>query len=106
MEARDLLAPEFLLIYGDSSSHYYRSVLNTLLESDALATVVVYDNGLGDSSVRNNIAVDDDRVSRYDKDGTGVDSYVEAGVLALRRAITNLMPPMVWCHLKKKFPPN
>jgi NDP-sugar pyrophosphorylase family protein len=91
-----LLAEEFVLIYGDSYLPIdYGSVLDTLRGTDVMGTVVVYDNGLGDSSVRNNIAVDHTGfVARYDKHGTEDDlRYVEAGVLALRRNITDLIPP-------------
>jgi NDP-sugar pyrophosphorylase family protein len=57
-EAGPLLADAFLLIYGDSYLPIdYAAVLRTLQASDARGAVVAYDNRLGDTSVRNNLAL-------------------------------------------------
>jgi NDP-sugar pyrophosphorylase family protein len=93
-DAASLLAPEFVVIYGDSYLPiYYADVLTRLRASDADALVVVYDNRGEDTSVKNNIAADaEGYVCRYDKqDPAGLD-YVDAGVLALRRAAVDLIP--------------
>jgi mannose-1-phosphate guanylyltransferase len=95
--AASLLAEAFLLLYGDSFLPIqYDTVLATLTHDPAtLAAVVVYDNTLGDTSVQNNIALDDaGRVTRYDKTATHDPQlrYVEAGALALRREVLPLIP--------------
>jgi NDP-sugar pyrophosphorylase family protein len=63
--------------------------------SRAAGLVVIYNNRLADTSVRNNIAVDADGfVVRYDKealDDAELD-FVEAGVLAFRRSVVALIP--------------
>ena len=94
-DAAGLLADEFLLIYGDSFLPIpYAPVLDRLRESGAAGVAVVYDNR-EDTSVRNNIALTPGGfVRRYAK---GADDpelrYVEAGVLAFRRAIVGRLPP-------------
>lgn len=95
--ARSILDESFLLIYGDSYLPIdYRAVLDALAMSSAAGVVVVYDNRLGDTSVKNNVAVEAGNwVSTYDKDaidGSRLD-YVEAGVLAFRRSVVDCIPP-------------
>jgi NDP-sugar pyrophosphorylase family protein len=95
--ARELLADSFVLLYGDSFLPIrYDDVLNTLLQHDSVAaTVVVYDNRLGDTSVNNNIALDSHNlVVRYDKTTVSDPAlqYVEAGVLAVRRSVIDRIP--------------
>ena len=58
--------------------------------------MVVYRDPYGETSVRSNVALDESGlVSRYDK--TAMDDpelqYIEAGVLAFRRAVLELIPP-------------
>jgi NDP-sugar pyrophosphorylase family protein len=94
--AAHLLDEQFLVIYGDSYLAIdYRDVAQSLDVSGATGLVVVYDNRLADTSVRNNIAVDAEGfVVRYDKeaaDDAGL-TFVEAGVLAFRRSIIGLIP--------------
>jgi NDP-sugar pyrophosphorylase family protein len=95
-EARPLLAEKFLVIYGDSYLPIdYWGVLQALKESTATGVVVVYDNRLGETMVNNNIAVgEDNRVTRYDKQASGDPglTYVEAGVLAFRHSVLDLIP--------------
>ena len=93
--AAPLLSDLFLLIYGDSYLPIdYRQVLNLLRSRRATGLVVVYDNQLEDTSVRNNIALDsDDAVTRYDKSGVSPRlRYVEAGVLAFRKEVVDRLP--------------
>lgn len=94
-EAVALLGREFLVIYGDSYLPIdYRDVLSSLRDSSAIGLVVVYDNGLADTSVRNNIGVDErGLVVRYDKESANDPglAYVEAGVLAFRREVVELL---------------
>ena len=95
-DARDLLNDAFLLIYGDSFLPIdYRAVADLLRSSGRLGVVVVYDNALGDTAVRNNIALDaSGLVSRYSKERVDDPNltHVEAGVLSLRRAVVDLIP--------------
>ena len=95
--AADLLADQFLLIYGDSYLPIeYARVLEQLERSRAVGLVVAYDNRLGDTSVRNNLQIGDDGyVLRYSKDSPEEEGlhYVEAGVLAFRRTVLDLIPP-------------
>ncbi len=104
-EARDLLADEFLVIYGDSYLPIeYRLVMERLL-SDGV--VVVYDNRLEDTSVKNNIELDDSGyVTRYEKDSPDRLSYVEAGVLAFRRSVVDLIPATGAVSLEKEVFPK
>ena len=95
-DARELLAEHFLLIYGDSYLPIdYCDVMGALLDLRPMGgLMVVYDNALGDTSVRNNVAIRDHLVSRYDKsavDDSGF-KYVEAGVLAFHSSVIDLIP--------------
>jgi mannose-1-phosphate guanylyltransferase len=96
-EARHLLAELFLLIYGDSYLPInYVEVAEHLAISEAMGVMVVYRDPTGETNVRSNVALDElGLVSRYDKAGVGDPQlrYVEAGVLAFRRALLNLIPP-------------
>ena len=108
-QAAEYLADSFLLIYGDSYLPMpYAVVFERLQASDARGLVVVYDNRLGDSSVKNNIAVDNDGyVTRYAKDVEGDSSlaYVEAGILGFRRNIVELIPAEGSVSLEKEIFP-
>ena len=56
--AAQLLDEQFLVIYGDSYLAIdYRDVAQSLAVSGATGLVVVYDNRLADTSVRNNICL-------------------------------------------------
>lgn len=92
--ARELLHDSFLLIYGDSYLPIrYADAMERLASSGAEGVVVVYDNRLADTSVKNNIELDDDGyVSRYEKDSPDRLSFVEAGVLAFRRTVLDRLP--------------
>jgi NDP-sugar pyrophosphorylase family protein len=103
-----LLAGSFLIIYGDSYLPVdYRDVLMTLNRTpEAEGLVVVYDNQMGDTSVTNNIDLDNSGyVSRYEKDGEGL-LYVEAGVLAFRRPVIESMPAGEVVSLEKEMFPK
>lgn len=94
--AAPLLAEQFLLIYGDSYLPVdYQAVVRSLDASGAVGLVVVYNNRLADTSVRNNISVDAEGfVVRYDKEAVNDPTldFVEAGVLAFRRSVIDLIP--------------
>ena len=106
--AGGLLEDRFVLIYGDSFLPIdYRPLFPRLEEPGTSGVVVVYDNRVEDTSVRNNIALDDKNcVTVYSKDSDEWTrlSYVEAGVLAFRRSILELIPPGVVSLEKEIFP--
>jgi NDP-sugar pyrophosphorylase family protein len=111
--AAPLIADPFLLIYGDSYLPIdYREVVTALDRTPVTGMVVVYDDRDGRTSVRNNIAMGDDGlVIRYDKDSVedagGLKpalQFVEAGVLAFRRGIIDLIPEGVVSLEKDLFP--
>ncbi|HLJ45213.1 MAG TPA: nucleotidyltransferase family protein [Bryobacteraceae bacterium] len=104
-EARSLLEDGFLVIYGDSYLPIkYRLVMESLTSE---GVVVVYDNRLGDTSVKNNIDLDDSGyVTRYEKDSPDRLSYVEAGVLAFRRSVVELIPTAGAVSLEKEVFPK
>ena len=94
-DARRFLADSFVLIYGDSYLPIsYRAPHELLLSSGAQGLLVVYDNTLGDTSVKNNVGLDErGKVTVYEKDSNRELRYVEAGVLAFRKSIVDLIPP-------------
>lgn len=106
--ARDQLREAFLVIYGDSYLPIrYRDAFERLLATHAEGLVVAYDNALEDTSVKNNIDLDDDGfVSRYEKDAPDSLRYVEAGVLALRRSVVDLIPEGRPASLEKEIFPQ
>lgn len=104
--ALPLLEEDFLVIYGDSYLPIgYPAVLERLRSSPAEGVVVVYDNRLAHTSVKNNIDLDEyDYVIKYEKDGDGL-RYVDAGVLAFRRsALAGLAETAVTSLEKEIFP--
>jgi NDP-sugar pyrophosphorylase family protein len=107
-QARELLEDTFLLIYGDSYLPIrYGDAISRLTSTGAEGIVVVYDNGLADTSVKNNIELDDhEYVTRYEKDSSDRLSYVEAGVLAFRRSVVDLMPAEGMVSLEKEVFPR
>lgn len=107
-EAHKKLEQGFLMIYGDSYLPMaYREAWEHLIATGAEALVVVYDNAIEDTSVKNNIDLDDSgRVTRYEKDSPDRLSYVEAGVLALRRSVVDLMPAEGAVSLEKEIFPQ
>ena len=107
-DARSKLAPAFLIIYGDSYlPMQYGEAFDRLIETGAEGLVVVYDNSVEDTSVKNNIELDEHgRVSRYEKDSPDRLSYVEAGVLAFRREVVDLMPMAGVVSLEKEIFPQ
>jgi NDP-sugar pyrophosphorylase family protein len=107
-QARDQLREAFLVIYGDSYLPIrYRDAFERLLATQAKGLVVAYDNAFGDTSVKNNIDLDDDGfVSRYEKDSPDRLGYVEAGVLALRRSVVDKISEGRPASLEKEMFPQ
>jgi NDP-sugar pyrophosphorylase family protein len=106
-QARALLAESFVLIYGDSYLPIeYPAVHEHLVRSAALGLMVVYDNRLADTSVKNNVDVDENGlVKLYEKDSGRPLSYVEAGVLAFRDSCLDLIPGTGAVSLEKEIFP-
>jgi NDP-sugar pyrophosphorylase family protein len=107
-EARAKLADTFLVIYGDSYLPIdYAEALRKLETSGAQGLLVVYDNRLSDTTVKNNVDLDaDDFVTRYEKDSADMLSYVEAGVLAFRREAVDLIAPGGAVSLEREIFPQ
>jgi NDP-sugar pyrophosphorylase family protein len=109
-EAQHLLDDLFIVLYGDSYLPMdYSAVGQMLAASDALGVLVVYHDVRGETGVRGNVALDENGlVSRYDK--TAVDDpalrYIEAGVLALRRAAVALAPSSGKASLEQEVFPQ
>jgi NDP-sugar pyrophosphorylase family protein len=86
--AWDCLEDEFLLLYGDSFLPIdYRAVQRSFHRSPCSGVLVLCDNRVAATGVRNNVAVDENGfVIRYDKtSGDPGLEYVDAGVLCLAR---------------------
>ena len=107
-EAHEKLAETFLVIYGDSYLPIdYTETLAKLEGSAAAGLLVVYDNRLSDTSVKNNVDVDAaGYVARYEKDSPDPLGYVEAGVLAFRREIVPMIAPQGTVSLEKEIFPR
>jgi NDP-sugar pyrophosphorylase family protein len=106
--ARSQLQDAFLVIYGDSYLPIrYRDAFERLQEVGTEGLLVVYDNALGDTSVKNNVDLDEAGfVSCYEKDSPIRLGYVEAGVLALRRSVVDLIPEGRPASLEKEVFPH
>jgi NDP-sugar pyrophosphorylase family protein len=92
-QAQSLLDNYFLVINGDTYLPIdYREVEKAFLRRGKKALMVVYDNR-DDTEVKNNVALDDNLIVRnYDKKSPEPSSeYVEAGVLALKKEVLNLL---------------
>jgi NDP-sugar pyrophosphorylase family protein len=92
--ARDMLEGYFLVLNGDTYLPIdYLEAEDVYLQLGKKALMVVYDNKV-DTGVRNNIALDNDKmVVRYDKKGLSPElSYVEAGALIFRKELLELIP--------------
>jgi MurNAc alpha-1-phosphate uridylyltransferase len=97
-QALDLLAPEFLVTYGDSYLTFdYAAPLQALEgAADADACLAVYQNK--DHLEPSNVAVRDGRVVRYDKRRTLEEprlDHIDYGAMALRRHVVEALPPGV-----------
>ena len=109
-EARHLLADDFLVIYGDSYLPIpYTNVVQRLRSSSAAGVVVLYHDRAGETDVPGNVAIDARGiVTRYDKSDTNDPElrYVEAGVLALRKSVLDLVPASGVVSLEREIFPQ
>jgi NDP-sugar pyrophosphorylase family protein len=109
-DALPLLENLFIVLYGDSYLPIdYAEVGRFLAGSEALGVLVLYEDSRGETGVRGNVALNGNGlVSRYDKsavDDPGL-PYIEAGVLALRRAAIALLPPAGKASLEQEVFPK
>ena len=110
-EARWALAESFLLIYGDSYLPIaYRELGIQLQASGAGAVVAVYRDATGETNVPANIVLGPDgTILRYDKRSGNADPelcYIDAGVLALRRSVLDLIPEEGPASLEERIFPE
>ena len=109
-DARDLLEDLFLIIYGDSYLPIdYTAAGHQLELSEAIGLIVVYRDMAGDTFVRPNVALDSEGfVTCYDKQASDDPKlqYVEAGVLAFRRSVLDLIPPEGPASLEQQVYPQ
>lgn len=93
-QAQNLLDNHFFVVNGDTYlSLDYRRVEKSFIKQGRKAVMVVYDNRQ-DTGVSNNVELDGDlMITRHDKVKPDSKlSYVEAGVLVLKREALNIIP--------------
>lgn len=91
--AADLIEDKFLLLYGDSYLDIdFADFIKSFQRQRTLGSIVIYDNLLGDTNVKNNIAIKGDLITRYDKINTDSSlKYVEAGVSIFKKELLDLI---------------
>ncbi len=101
-QARDMLDRYFLVLNGDTYLPIdYHEVEKKYLIHGRKALMVVYNNEV-DTGVKNNIALDNDKmVVRYDKGGVSPElNYVEAGAVILQKEALDFIPKNVAISLE------
>lgn len=90
--AEEYLEDSFLLLNGDTYLPIdYTHLISCFREMNRMGLIVVYDNR--EKIVPNNIALDkSNMVIRYDKRKEGGLSYVDAGVVVLKKEVLKLIP--------------
>ncbi len=107
-KASNHLEDSFILIYGDSYLPInYSSIEKHFLEIDKMLLMVLYDN-VEDTSVPNNVSLNEQGiVTHYEKDSrNSMLQYVDAGVLALKKDILDLLPSGREASLEKEIFPG
>ena len=91
--ASDLIEEKFLLLYGDSYLDIdYGEFIKFFENQKTMGSIVIYNNTMGDTDVKNNIAINGDRIIRYDKNKDDPFlKYVEAGVSIFRKQLLDLI---------------
>ena len=101
-QARDMLDSYFLVLNGDTYLPIdCHEVEDRYLQLGRKALMVVYNNEV-DTGVKNNIALDNDKmVVRYDREGVSPElNYVEAGAVILRKEVLDFVPEGVSISLE------
>lgn len=91
--AGNLIEEKFFLLYGDSYLDINYSDFSQFFEAQkAIGAIVIYDNRMGHTKVKNNIALEGDLITKYNKikEDTSL-KYVEAGVSIFRKQLLNLI---------------
>jgi len=107
-KAEPHLEEEFLLLYGDSYLPIdYQDVAKVFWTSGKRGLMVVFEDKDGSTMVRNNVALDGQMtITSYEKDSLDKTlRYVEAGVLAFRREVMDLIPPHRGVSLEQEIFP-
>jgi len=105
--AEDLLGEEFLVLYGDSYLDIdYRDFIDFFENHKTTGSIVIYDNVLGDTGVKNNIAIDGDIITMYEKNIEGSSlKYVEAGASIFRKGLLALIQKNRFVSLENEIFP-
>ncbi len=93
-QAQDMLDSYFLVLNGDTYLPLdYHEMEEGYLQFGRKALMVVYNNEV-DTGVKNNIALDSDKmVVRYDREGVSPElNYVETGAVILRKEVLDFVP--------------
>jgi D-glycero-alpha-D-manno-heptose 1-phosphate guanylyltransferase len=91
--ASDLIEEKFLLLYGDSYLDIdYNDFVIFFEKQNTSGSVVIYDNEMDDTKVKNNIAIEGNIITKYDKDSHDAClRYVEAGVSLFKKSLLDLI---------------
>ena len=88
----DKLRSEFFLINGDSYLDMdYEGMGIAFVNTDCNAMIAVYDNA-EETDVIRNVRVEGDAVQGYKKDAAGKMTHIDAGVIAMRSSVADLIP--------------
>lgn len=107
--AADSLEESFFLINGDTYLDVdYRKVFDEFKKKGKKGLAVVYNNSLGDTGVKNNIAMDKDSIiTDYEKASSRPSvNLVEAGVLVFDKKILSYIPELKKCNLEDTLVPR
>ena len=91
--AGDLIEEKILLLYGDSYLDIdYGDFIKFFENQKTIGSIVIYNNAMGDTNVKNNIAVEGNLITKYDKNKKDSSlKYVEAGVSIFKKELLNLI---------------
>ena len=93
--ASNLIEEEFLLLYGDSYLDIdYSGFINFFDNQKTIGSIIIYDNTMDNTEVRNNIAMESNLITKYAKNSEDVSlRYVEAGVSAFNKNLLSFIEP-------------
>ena len=91
--ANSIIEEKFLLIYGDSYLDIdYGKFIEFFENKKTIGAIAIYDNSKGDTSVKNNIAIMEDSIIKYDKNKEDAClKYVEAGAAVFNKRMLNFI---------------
>ena len=105
--ASDLLEEKFLLLYGDSYLDIeYGEFIKFFENQKTIGSIVIYDNAHGDTKVKNNIAMEGNFITKYDKRKEDANlKYVEAGASIFKKELLNLIEESQFVSLENDIFP-